>query len=151
MTTYKLDIKNVLKALDKKDMSYYSKLSDEEKKGFNAWVTMRFLSSAKRYPDFYLLMVNDFVNVDFNLIHKKHPELMWKSMCMCGLGSSQFHPWIPPPKKKKEKLFNAMQELFPSYKAAEIEMMLEMHSKEDIKDELELRGYDDKEIEEILK
>jgi hypothetical protein len=90
-----LDIKDVLSNLDCNNYEYYNNLSDDEKKEISSFVLMRFLSSSSgNYPEHYLLCVNDIVNYNFSILNK-HPNLMWMSLALCGIGSKQYHPWYP--------------------------------------------------------
>jgi len=79
---YKLDIMEVLKALDMGDRAYYDGLTDEEKKAYVPLVIMRWMSalpdqnSARHYS---VLAVNDLVNVGFWEL-SKHTEL---NICCC--------------------------------------------------------------------
>jgi len=42
---HKLDLGDVLSALDRGDLGYYNKLTDDEKKGYTPLVLMRYMSS----------------------------------------------------------------------------------------------------------
>lgn len=141
----------MLNALDKGDKSFYSTLPPEQQKVFSPWLAMRWLSSTEgRNAEHYLLMTNDLVNHDFTSLIK-HPELQWKIMTLCGVGTSQKHAWIPPGKKKgKNKVQAALGRLFPKLKADELELMEKIHTPAEIKTLFKDAGYADKEIKEIL-
>ena len=49
---YKLDLKSALAALDRGDLDWYSRLTDDEKKGYTPLVLMRYMSSLNnQHPD----------------------------------------------------------------------------------------------------
>jgi len=155
MATKKTNIPlaKMMTAIDRNDFDFYANLTPAEKKAFSPWMAMRYTSSAKGMDAYhYLLMVNDIVNVDFNVL-KKHPELQWKLLCVCGKGSNAFHPWIPPGKgnKKVSKLANFLHEMYPTYNRKEIELVQELNSKDDLKQLARDHGMDDKAIKELFK
>lgn len=150
----KLDLfKEVLPAIDMRNKDYYASLDKEKQKEIAPYVLMRFMSNVKQsnLVDHHLLMVNEIVNREFSSI-SKHPELQWKLLCLCGVGSKQFHPWIAPPKKQaRSKVQQALQELKPHYKQDELDLLEEIMSEEDMRELFLSAGYDDKEIEELCK
>lgn len=147
-----IELKEVMGALDKRKRDWYDNLTDEKRKAFSPWMMMRYASSVQgRNAAHYLLMVNDLVNKDFSSI-SKHPELQWKLMSACGTGKVEFHPYIKPPtaRKKKNQLIELINTLYPHMKADEVELFLEINSKQDLKQLMEAHGYDDKTIRDIL-
>lgn len=147
----KIPLKGMLQAIDHKNKDYYDSFDDDQKKEFSSWMAMRYASSVDGYYAIdYLLMVNDFVNPDFSALYK-HPELQWKLLTLAGVGSNQFHPYIPPPKRKaKDKLQEALLKLNPLLNDDELEIVQTMSSKQDLRDMFESSGYTNKEIKEIL-
>lgn len=141
----------MLNALDKGDKSFYSNLSPAQQKGFTPWLAMRWLSSAEgRNAEHYLLMTNDLVNDEFTSL-SKHPELQWKIMSLCGVGTVQKHAWIAPGKKKgKNKVQAALSKLFPRLKSDELEVMEKIYTPADLRSLFKDAGYPDDEIKEIL-
>ena len=101
MAKNKIPLKDITSAIDRCDFDFYARLSKEDKKAFSPWMVMRYASSARGVDAYhYLLMVNDIVNIEFNTL-KKHPELQWKLLAICGVGHNTFHPWVPPGTGKK--------------------------------------------------
>lgn len=156
MTTTKkepaIPLKDIMAALDKKDRGFYSRLSDEQKKAFVPWMMMRYASSAQgRNAAHYLFMVNELVNKNFSDV-SKHPELQWLLLTAAGSGKVEFHPYIKPPngKKKKDKIRDFITSIYPLMKESEIEMLLELNTKEDLEKLAEAHGYDDKSIKDIF-
>lgn len=152
MAKSNIPLKEMLHAIDTNKFDFYSKLSEEDKKAFSPWLAMRYASSANGAAAYhYLLMVNDIVNVQFSSL-KNHPELQWKLLAVCGIGKDNFHPWIPPGgKKKADKIQKFLHESYPSLNRSEIELLVAINSRDEIKQLAKDRGLDDKEIKELLK
>ena len=148
-----LQIKDIMAAVDRKDYQFYKNLSDEQRKSLNLWMTQRYASSVQgKFAGHYLVMINEFMNTNWSDI-SKHPELQWKLMCLAGVGKSQFHPFIkvPKAKRKKDKVEEMIREIFQLEKGEEVELLLSINTKEELKELAETSGYDDKEIKEIFK
>ena len=140
-----------LPAMDYRKMDFYDNLSQEHKKEISLWVLMRYMSSSQGDAEHHLMMVNDLVNQNFSVI-AKHPELQWKLLAMCGTRKKQFHPWIAPPKgAKKNKLEQAILDIIPSLKDDELQLLLQINTKEDFEEFFKSNGMDDKSIKELLK
>ena len=147
-----IQLKDIMSALDKKDKNFYNKLKPEQKKAFSAWMMMRYASSVQgKDAAHYIYMTNELVNKDFMEV-SKHPELQWLLLSACGVGKVQFHPYLKPPnsKKKKDKVSNFIADLYPYIKSDEIELMLQINSKQELKDLAIAHGYDDKSIKDIF-
>jgi hypothetical protein len=150
-----------LPALDARDLKFYSNRSPEQRKEIekSMWILMRFMSSSKSAAEHHLLMVNELVNVNFNLFVKKaregkegHPELQWMLLALCGSGKKQYHEKVPAPKGlKKNKLEEGILIHYPLLNDSDLELLLQINSKEDIEGFFKENGYDDKTIKELLK
>lgn len=147
-----IPLKEMLSALDRGDKDFYNRLDDDLKKAFSPWLAMRYASACNgAYAEHYLLMVNDLVNHEFTALNK-HPELQWKLMALCGVGSNQFHPFLKPPKKKGKNVVQAeLSKLFPNLKEDELELLDAIHSKDELKQIFSDAGYSNKEIKDIVK
>lgn len=146
-----LGLDRELPAMDYRNMDFYNSLTPDEKKEISLWLLMRFMSSSQKDPIHHLLMVNDVVNVNFSVI-AKHPELQWKLLVMCGTKTKQFHPWVAPPKgAKKNKLEEAVLGLYPLMKDDELELFLQVNTKEELEEFFKDNGFDDKTIKELFK
>lgn len=152
----KLSIKEEMRAIDTKDRSWYNSLTDEERKKVGIWVLMRYTSSCKHdikdFEEYYLEMVNDFVNVNFNSL-AKHPQLQFQLLQLCGIGKPQFHPWIAPGKKGKSStndLEKWIRNNYSQYNEDEIEVLLKVNTKQDWYELFEDHGMDKKEQAKIL-
>jgi len=143
-------INQMMEAVDTRNKHFYSTFTEDEKKAYSTWLIMRHASSASKQPEHYILMVNEFVNVDFSAL-RLHPELQWMLLALCGSGTKEYHPWIAPGKKKKKnKLHEALIELFPHAKEDELVLMQQIYSQTEIIEMFMNAGYQDKEVLEIF-
>lgn len=148
-----IPLKTMLEAIDMNDFSFYSRLTEEQKKAFSPWLAMRYASSATgNMTPHYLLMVNDIVNSNFSDL-KNHPDLQWKLLAVCGAGRPTFHPWIPPGKgkKTKSKLHEFVRTVHPSIEPKDVAMWLTLQSEDDLRQMARDFGMDEKEIKELFK
>lgn len=153
MSKKKLPLNDVLLAIDNHELNYYSNLSDEDKKQFNSWLIMRFTSSVNgSLAPHYLMAVNEFVNKDYQVLYK-HTELIWKLLCVCGVGKKQFHPWIKPPRSRvaKDKISEFILSLYPTMKRDEVELFKQITPIDELIDLAKKAGFNDKEAEELAK
>ena len=128
-----IPLKEIMAAIDKKDRNFYNNLSDEQKKAFSAWMMMRYCSSVQgRDAANYIYMTNELVNYQFSEV-SKHPELQWLLLSACGIGKIQFHPYLKPPnsRKKKNKIFEFIYNIYPHMKAEDINNMIDINTKEE--------------------
>lgn len=86
----KLDIFRVLKALDDKDISFFSSLNDDEKKEFQPFLVARWLSGSYSKQQVYL--INELVN-QYLFSLSKHKELLWYLLTICTTGKPQRYVW----------------------------------------------------------
>ena len=144
--------------LDVGNKEWYNSLDSELKKTFSSYVSMRFASSVKSnkiLQESYIESVNEFCNKYFSTIQKHEGDslLFWKLLCLCGSGQKQFHPWLKAPKGKgkKTKIFDFLQSCYPNYKNDEIETLISVLDKKEIKEMAKQAGLDDKEIKLLMK
>lgn len=143
--------RRVLPAADIRDKQFYSRLTEEETKGFGPWLVQRYLSSAESANpgiiEHYLIMTNDIVNVDFSAI--KDPEMIWLLMSVVGVGKQVKHPYIAPGggKKKKKNAFKSwLSEQHPHLDDQELDIWLESLDKKSAMDMLEQYHVRDKDV-----
>jgi len=148
-----IPLAEVMKAIDKKDRGWYNRLSAEQKKAFSAWMMMRYASSVQggSAPD-YIWMVNELVNHKFSDV-SKYPELQWLLMTAVGSSKVQHHPYIKPPnsKRKKNKISDAIAKIYPHISQEEINLLLSINDKDELKQFFQAHAYTDKEIKELMK
>jgi len=149
--TKKIPLSSMLRAIDRNDLTFYDRLSDEEKKEFSAWLVMRWASCSDSHAEHHLLMVNSLVNTDFSAL-SGHPELQWKLIAVCGIGSDTRRSWIAPPKKgKTNRVLGFLREVYPEAKGDDLEQLFSMLDKKDIENLAKSYGMSDKEIKELKK
>jgi len=153
-----INLNQMLYNLDIGNKDWYNSLDNEIKKTFSPYVSMRFASSVKSnkvLQESYIESVNEFCNKYFSTIQKHEGDslLFWKLLCLCGSGQKQFHPWIKAPKGKgkKTKIFDFIRSCYPNYKDDEVEAMIKILDKKEIKQLAKSAGLDDKEIKLLVK
>jgi len=103
------DLFKAIEAIDRKDYSYYDKLSPEQQKKFVPFMMLHWVSAVKGSEGvsrYYVMSVEAHANkYMFNEFVQKHPKLQWYMLCAAspGLGK-QFHQWIPHIKERVSKL-----------------------------------------------
>ena len=148
-----IPLANVMLAIDRKRRDWYDSLTDEQVKAFSAWMMMRYASSVQgSNAASYLFMVNECVNKNFSDL-SKHPELQWLLFTLCGSGKKEFHPYIKPPtsRKKKNRIAEWLSELYPLAKSDEVDLMIKLNDKADLKNLALENGMSDREIKELFK
>jgi len=100
---------DAIAACDRKDYSYWDKLTLEQQKKFHPYVMLTFLSSVKAnkaLQEFHVLSVNEIANRHILIDPiNKHPKLQWLMLCVSMLGKGkQYHQWIPNIKPKVTNL-----------------------------------------------
>jgi len=92
---FKLDVFETLGHINEKNIEFLNKVSDEERKGFQPLVVMRWLSGTSSPLQVHL--VNELVNpYVFSLSHDK--DLLYKLMTVCSV-KKQRYKWIKPTSK----------------------------------------------------
>lgn len=124
-----LDIKSMMNAVDKRDKNWFERLSEEEKKLYSPYMTMKWSASVKNpvyeYQMYYVKSINKYVNKHLWILSKNHKALLWKLTSMCGVGENQFHEWIYPKKKKtsEKSKMKELQEYYPSMKQKDLDVL----------------------------
>lgn len=89
-------LNKVLGALDNRQITFYDTLTEDEKKDFQPYVLMRFMSHSETNPELAklsLIATNEFVN-KYQWDLPKEKELYAKLLAASGLGFKQNHKWI---------------------------------------------------------
>lgn len=150
----KLNIKEEMRVLDKRDRKWWDTLDEEEREKFgkSMWTQMRWASSVKGANAVqYLMLVNEFTNVNFNTL-KHHPQLQHQLLQLAGSGKVEYHEWIPPGKRgTKNKLHEWLAVQFPEYNDDELELLISITDKSTFVDRMEQQGLTTKEIKELFK
>ena len=103
------DLFDALAAIDRKDYSYYDRLTPEQQKKFVPFMLIHWVSAIKgsgELQSYYLQSTEYHANKYlFNESVQKNPKLQWLMLCAAspGLGK-QFHQWIPHIRDRVSKL-----------------------------------------------
>jgi hypothetical protein len=108
-TNQDFDLFEALTAIDKKDYSYYDRLTPEQQKKFVPFMMLHWVSAIKGSGDlqsYYLQSTDYHANkYMFNEAVQKHPKLQWLMLCAASPGiGKQFHQWIPHIRERVSKL-----------------------------------------------
>lgn len=103
------DLFEALAAIDKKDYSYYDRLTPEQQKKFVPFMMLHWVSAIKGSEGlsrYYVMSTNEYANKYlFNENVMKHPKLQWLMLCSASPGmGKQFHQWIPHIRERISKL-----------------------------------------------
>ena len=132
-----LDIKRLMRAVDSRDKQWYSKLTDDEKKMYSPYMTLKWTASVghkeRTVKEFYIEEANENLNKHLWTLSKNHKGLLWRLTAMCGSTFVLFHKWIyqkkttTNPKSKMKEL----QEIFPTAKQKDLDVLdITMSNKE---------------------
>jgi hypothetical protein len=145
----KLNIGNEMRQLDLKNRGFYDSLDRDERKKFSTFLMLRWSSAvegSREIQEYYVQSCNHYLNKRFFDI-SKHPKLQW--LCATavspGMGAPR-HNWIAPKKKEagastKRK---ALQEIYPTYKDDEIDVMMQIVTQKEIDAYFKSAGHDKK-------
>lgn len=142
----KVDIFEVLKHIDKKDITFYEKLTDEQKKSVVPLLTMRWLSGGTALQT---QLANAIVNpLVFRMY--KHPGLLYKLMVACSDGKERRYSWIK--KKSKDKSSPVSAEVIAAYYKCSKKDAIRYKKRLTVDDVIEMAdaiGYDKEQIQKI--
>lgn len=132
---YKSNLSDILNSLDKKDYNVYNKMTDDQKKEFQPFVLMRYMSSASDNDLYALVLVNEYVNKYFwDLSSEK--EFQGKLLAASGMGKKTYHQWISNKTVNSNALHSFVIEIFNNKNwhcnKNEIELFCKMNTLDDI-------------------
>jgi hypothetical protein len=151
---YKLPIEQVMAAVDLRKGDFYSKLPDEDKKSLNTFMAQRWASQVQGDRDlqeWYLLNVNDILNIDYVAITSNHEELRWKLLSRVGVGTKLRHEFIPPKARKKDKLSAWLIEQFPQLNDEEIDLFRSINPPDVLENIAIAQNMGNKDLKELFK
>jgi hypothetical protein len=150
----KLDIFKTLEQIDKRNYEFYNSLDDDERKGFQPFVIMRWMSVAQDQNGlhlYYLHVTNQLVNKNLWDL-SAHPELVWSQMAACGVGTRKNHKWIKGPSRaSRSKIDEVLKRHFPDLNRQELAIMKKEMKVDGFKEFLREYAYDEKEEKDLLK
>lgn len=149
----KLNIASEMRAFDTKDRKFYDSLTDEERKKFSTYLMLKWganVEGSAELQEWYLRVHNDRVNLNFFDLGR-HPKLQWL-LCTTvspGLGAKK-HYWISRKGNSTNKAYKFVERQYPHLKDDEIELLLQLISKDDLREFAREMGWDDKQIKSDL-
>ena len=156
MAEQKLPLKDILAAIDMGAMSVWDELSEDERKQINFWLLNRYASSVQGNRDAQELAVfktNEYYNKHYNTI-RKESKLLWMLLCLTAneKKSIRFHKWLGLKYgKSSSKVINFLGSIYPNAKNEELEMLASMNTKKDLKELGIQHGFEEKELDKVLK
>jgi hypothetical protein len=139
--------------------SAWDEMTDDQRKSLKNefFILNRYISNVKTNntdaQQHFVIAVNEYFNKNWNDL-QKHPKLLWLLLCMCSYdGQTQFyHEWIGNKKKtgnnKKNKF---LEEIYPTKKLDELEMLATLITDKELKDLARQHGMDESTIAKKLK
>lgn len=158
--TEKIPLKEVLAAVDMGASGMWQELDDFQQGKLKAefFILTRYISNVKgqsrELQEHFVLTVNEFYNKHWNTL-SKHPELLWRLLCMCSHESKKifFHEWIGFKKKSgnsSNKILNFLMDIYPAKKQDDLELLASMMTKADAKKLAEEFGYEQSKISKMF-
>lgn len=144
----KVDIFKFLDKVDSGDASYYSELSEQQKKSLSLVVAARWLSCTKNTKQ--LINVNNLVNSVVFKFASKHPELLYNLMLISSSGTTKRYKWVS--KKKSTSKKPVTVETLSAYygiSRSKAQGYLPQFTLEEVIDCADSLGYDDQLIKKI--
>jgi len=153
-TGQKLSLDAVLQALDARDLGFYERLTDEERKGYSPFILMRYMSSVSpqsRDQAYAVMMTNDICNIGFFSLGK-HPELQHKVLCLLGLGRKQYRPYIGAKnaKSKTRIIDEFLRTLHPGINDTELAILRSQHDADSLRELGQDAGLSKAEIKDLV-
>lgn len=155
----KVELKEKIVAVDQNVRELWDAMDETQQKSLKSefFILNRYISSAKtnnrEAQEHFILTVNEYFNKNWNVL-QKHPKLLWLLLCMCSYdGKSTFyHEWIGFKKKTgNTKIQRFLEELYPTRKLDEIEMLSVLLTEKEVKDLARKFGFDEATIAKKLK
>ncbi len=155
----KIELKEKLAAIDLGAKNFWDDLNDEQRKSLKSdfYLLNRYVSNVKSSdPELqahFVITVNEYFNKHWNTL-QKHPKLLWQLLCMCSHESKKlfYHEWLGfKHKKASNKSVKFLSEIYPNKKIDELELLSIINTEKEFKELAKLHGYDDKQIEKLLK
>lgn len=150
----KLELKDILSAIDQNGKDIWDLLDDEQKKAIPFFVLNRFISSVKtnkrEVQEHFVLTTNEYYNKNYFSL-SQHPQLLWLLLCSCSYGDDKvyFHEFIRLEKNKNPKV-KILEKLYPKKKLDDLETMSHLNTLKEIMELAKDHGWNDKEIQEYL-
>jgi hypothetical protein len=155
----KIELKEKIAFVDLNVRAAWDEMTPEQQKSLKSeyFILNRYISNVKgqrrELQEHFVLTVNEYFNKHWNDL-QKHPKLMWLLLCMCSYNGEKtfFHEWLGNKKKagggKKMKF---LEEIYPSRKRDELELLAQLSTDKDLKELARKHGMDEATIAKKLK
>lgn len=150
----KLSIRSEMRAFDTKDRDFYDSLTEEERKKFSTFLMLKYggnVEGSYELQEWYLRAHNERVNINFFDLGK-YPKLQWLTCTTVSpeLGP-QKHYWLTPKKKEGDnRAYKFIAELYPNMKQSDIDLMVGLNTRDQLKEHARSLGWDEKRIKAEL-
>jgi broad specificity phosphatase PhoE len=150
----KLDMfREVIPAIDRRNMNFWTDLSDEQKKELSPWLVQRWASSAEaqaEWQEYFIQATNERVNMHMADL-SKHPELLWMLLASTGAKKGFRRSWLGASKRaKKDHIMEFLGELYPNAGEQELELLREINDEAELKQIAEQMNLKTSEIKEVF-
>lgn len=153
----KLELKDILGALDLGAKEVWDEFTDEQKKSVAFFLLNRYMSAVRSTNrdvlEHHVLAVNEYFNKHFYVLSKHH-KLLWQLLAICSHESKKimFHEWIGHKKKTGSgKVLKNLMDIYPNVKKDELEMLAQLTSEKELKELYRKHGLEESEIAKKLK
>lgn len=158
--TEKLQLKEILAAVDSNVRDLWDAADDENKKVIKGdlFRLNRYISNVQRgnkeIKAHFVLSVNEYFNKHWDVL-SKHPKLLWLLLCMCSYDNKTifYHEWIGNKKKtgNNDKKIEFLAELYPTMKMSDVELLATQYTDNELSKLAIDLGMLDTEIKKIFK
>lgn len=151
---YKFDIFSLLDKVNKKNISYISSLSEEDKKHINPYMIMRWMSGSSSPTQ--IIWLNELLNhTVWGILpdHNKedHFNIKMFLLTICGTGKSSRFTWIKSKSDKKHPFTIKVLKEYFNYNTKDAEEVFQILKSEDIIDYAEQLGYQTDDLKKLKK
>lgn len=144
-----LDLFALLSSLDAKDYDLWDKLTDEQRKEFSPYMTLRWLMGTNDQRQ--LVFLNELVNPVVFAFGSQHKELLLKLFAVCTSGQRQRYTWRNfKSNKKASKALDLVKERY-GYGDREAKDALKLLSKDDLIELAESVGWQKEDVNALKK
>lgn len=135
--------------LSKGDPSLINDMTDEQVKSVATFVALKMMSGGKgNSAEYSILAVNEVANKGW-WEYKDHPRLQLMLLCLCATPGKW--KYFPGNLKSDNKVFKYIRTCYPHFKDDEINMVIELSTKDDLIQLAQDFGMQDKEMKQWKK
>lgn len=155
----KIELKEKIAFVDLNVRAAWDEMTPEQQKSLKSeyFILNRYISNVKgqsrELQEHFVLTVNEYFNKHWNDL-QKHPKLLWLLLCMCSYNGEKtfFHEWLGNKKKAGSgKKMKFLEEIYPSRKRDELELLAQLSTDNDLKELARKHGMDEATIAKKLK